>query len=146
MVNFDSPSGINANITLGRLNDNEFKRVNFNEIINNPVGKAHNTSFDEHFENIIDSVFVEELRFWGSNTRWGDVFPAVHLNVQGLNSSFDDIQLLCRDSCPAIIGLCETFLNENNQVLLNIPGYTSIFLNRKMGKKGGLGFYIQNNY
>ena len=146
MVNFDSPLGINAYITLGRLNDNEFKRVNFNEIINNPVGKAPNTSFDENFENIIDSVFVEELRFWGSNTRWGDVFPVVHLNVQGLNSSFDDIQLLCRDSCPAIIGLCETFLNENNQVLLDIPGYMSIFLNRKMGKKGELGFYIQNNF
>ena len=71
-------------------------------------------SFDENFVNIIDSVLVEELRFWGSGARWGDVFPVVHLNIQGLNSSFDDIQLLCRDSCPAIIGLCETFLNENN--------------------------------
>ena len=70
----------------------------------------------------------------------------MHLNIQGLNSSFDDIHLLCRDSCPAIIGLCETFLNENNQVLLDIPGYMSIFLNRKMGKKGGLGFYIQYNF
>ena len=39
MVNFDSPLGINANITLGRLNDNEFKRINFNEIINNPLVK-----------------------------------------------------------------------------------------------------------
>ena len=92
MVNFDSPLGINANITLGRLSDNEFKRINFNEIINNPVGKAPNTSFEENFENIINSVFVEELRFWGSGARWGDVFPVVHLNVQGLNSSFDDIQ------------------------------------------------------
>ena len=91
-------------------------------------------------------MFLEELRFWGSEARWGDVFPVVHLNVQGLNSSFDDIQLLCRGSCPAIIGLCETFLNENNQVLLDIPGYMSIFLNRKMGKKGGLGFYIQNSF
>ena len=146
MVNFDSPLGSNANITLERLNDNEIKRVNFNEIINNPVGKAPNTSFDENFVNIIDSVFVEELRFWGSGARWGNVFPVVHLNIQGLNSSFDYIQLLCRDSCPAIIGLCETFLNENNQVLLDIPGYMSIFLNLKVGKKGGLGFYIKNNF
>ena len=37
-------------------------------------------------------------------------------------------------------------MNENNQVLLDIPGYMSIFLNRKMDKKGGLGFYIQNNF
>ena len=49
MVKFDSPLGINANITLGRLNDNEFKRVNFNEILNNPVGKAPNTNSDENF-------------------------------------------------------------------------------------------------
>ena len=146
MVKFDSPLGINANITLGRLNDNEFKRVNFNEILNNPVGKASNMSCDENFENIIDSVFVEELKFWGSETRWGHVFPFVHLNVQGLNSSFDDIQSLCRNSCPTLIGLCETFLNVNNQVHLDISGYMSIFLNREMGKKGGLGFYIQNNF
>jgi len=59
MVKFDSPLGINANITLGRLNDHEFKRVNFNEILNNPVGKASNMSCDENFENIIDRVFVE---------------------------------------------------------------------------------------
>ena len=78
MVNFDSPLGINANITLGRLNDKEIKRVNFNEIINNPVGKAPNTSFDENFENIIYSVCMEELRFWGSGVRWGDVFLVLH--------------------------------------------------------------------
>ena len=53
-------------------------------------------SFDENFENIIDSVFGDELRFWDSGARWGDVFPVVHLNVQGLNSSFDNIQLLYR--------------------------------------------------
>ena len=146
MVDTNSLLGINANITLGKLNDYECGRVNFNEIINNPVGKAPNMNFYENFENIIDSVFVEELRFWDSGARWVDALPVVHLNVQGLNCSFDDIQLLCRNSCPAIIGLCETFLSEKNQVLLDIPGYMSIFLNRKTAQKGGLGFYIRNNF
>jgi len=59
MVKFDSPLEINTTITIGRLDDNEFKRVNFNEILNNPVGKASNMSCDENFENIIDRVFVE---------------------------------------------------------------------------------------
>jgi len=49
MVNFDSPLGIHANISLGRLNDSDFKRVNFNEIINYPVGKTPNTNSDENF-------------------------------------------------------------------------------------------------
>ena len=88
MVETNSLLGINANITLGKLNDYECGRVNFNEIINNPVGKAPNMNFYENFENIIDSVFVDE----DSGARWGDSFPVVHLNVQGLNSSFDDIQ------------------------------------------------------
>ena len=56
-----------------------------------------------------------------------------------LNSSLDDIQLICKNSRPGIIGLCETFLNEKIQLLMDIPGYNSIFLNRKIAKKKGGG-------
>ena len=76
----------------------------------------------------------------------GYVFLVVHLYIQGLNFSFGDIYTLCKDLCPAIIGLCETFLNEKNQVIWGISGYMSIFLNRKTGKKGRLKFYIQNDF
>ena len=36
-------------------------------------------NFDENFENFIDSMSVEELRFWDYGVRWGDVLPVVHL-------------------------------------------------------------------
>jgi len=85
--------GINADITQGRLNGYEFRGVDFNGIINNPVGNAFNMNFDENFENFIDNMSVEELRFWDYGVRWGDVLPVVHLNIQHPNSSFDDIQL-----------------------------------------------------
>jgi hypothetical protein len=44
----------------------------------------------------------------------------VHLNVQGLNSSFDDIELLFWNLRPAVIGLCETFLSYENQLFMDI--------------------------
>ena len=137
MYEIEFSSRTDANLTKRKLDEYESRRVNFNEILNNPVGRTPNMNFDENLDNIIDSNFVEEFGLRDVEARWEDVLRVVHLNAQGLNSSLDDIHLICRNSRPGIIGLCETFLNEKNQLLMDIPGYNSIFLNRKITKRGG---------
>ena len=64
-------------------------------------------NIDENLDNMIDSNFVEEFGLWDVVARWEDVLRVVHLNAQGMNSSLDDIQLICKNSRPGIIGLCE---------------------------------------
>ena len=81
---------------------------------------------------------MKEFGFWDVGARREDVLRVVHLNPQGLNSALDDIQLyIGRNSRPGIIGLCGAFSNEKNQLLMDIPGCKSMFINRKMAEKGG---------
>ncbi len=40
------------------------------------------------------------------------------------------------------IVLCETFINDSNAQLMNIPGYKCIAQNRQTMAKGGVGIYI----
>jgi len=76
--------------------------------------------FDENLDNNIDCNFVEEFELWDVGARREDVLRVVHLNAQGLNSSLDDIQIICRNFHLGIIGLCEICLNEKNQQLMDM--------------------------
>ena len=64
-------------------------------------------------KTIKELIFVE-YEFLKLQDNPEDVLRVVHLNAQQLNSSLDDMQLICRNSHPGIIGLCETYLNEKN--------------------------------
>jgi hypothetical protein len=76
-------------------------------------------------------------------------YKVLHLNIQGLHSKFDNFKILLsqlndQDVKLDFILLCETFLNDNNADLYNIPGYFFIYKNRKKLSKGGVAMYISN--
>jgi len=54
-----------------------------------------------------------------------------HLNCQGLNSSFNFLSEIYELSVFQVICLTETWLNEHNSALLDIPGYTLYQRNRQ---------------
>ena len=125
IFDFDCPSRANANNKIKNLDAHKIRRIDFNKFMINLVGLRRK------FWKIIDSMFVEELGFMGWGARWREALPIVYLNVQGMNSPFDNIELLCRNSRPAVIGIHETFWSNENQRLMDIPGYTSMFLTLK---------------
>ena len=75
---------------------------------------------------------------------------AVHINIHSLPAKFDqlNIMLLRLNQLKInlqIILLCETFLNDNNSALFNIPGYTFIYKNRQSMSRGGVAIYIRDD-
>jgi exonuclease III len=77
-------------------------------------------------------------------------YKVLHLNIRGLSSKFDELKLLLSQLYDIhvildVILLCETFINDNNADLFNIPGYKFIYQNRQTLTKGGVAMYIRDN-
>ena len=70
----------------------------------------------------------------------------VQLNCQGLCSSLTDVMTMCRQIRPDVLGLCETFLSRQTDILVDIPGYTSNFVHRQESARGGLAIYTKSEY
>jgi hypothetical protein len=71
----------------------------------------------------------------------------MHLNIRSLTRNIENLSdyLLCPAHTFSIIGLSETWLNENS-CLTQIPGYNLISQNR-IGKSGaGVACYLDNKY
>ena len=64
------------------------------------------------------------------------------LTFRGLCSSLDELKRIVSGETPDIIGLCETFLDSNKDMLLDIPGYRMERLNRKQMARGGFALFI----
>ena len=75
----------------------------------------------------------------------------MHINIHSLPSKFDQlkeiiVKLKLNNTQIDFILLCETFLNDENADMYQIPGYSFIQKNRKIKSKGGVGIYISNQY
>ena len=83
----------------------------------------------------------------GIQSEYGDArgLNVFHLNCQGLNSSFNFLIEVCDLLVFQVIGLTETWLNDHNSALLNIPGYKFYNRNRQFRQHGGNGAYIRTD-
>lgn len=75
----------------------------------------------------------------------------LHLNIRSLNRNIQLLQeMICSLNKKGIIIdallLCETWLNSENDSLVNIDGYTCINRNRLDGVGGGLAIYVLSDY
>lgn len=83
-------------------------------------------------------------------------YTALHINIQGLASSFDKLKSLIlhlenNNMKLDFILICETFLDGkqvhlNYENLFNIPGYSFIHKSRTSKTKGGVAIYVHKSY
>ena len=68
------------------------------------------------------------------------------LNRRSLQKSFNDLQIFLHDSKVTydIIALTETWLNEHNDVFLNINNY-SLYNSNRLKKRGGVAIFVEKN-
>jgi hypothetical protein len=75
-------------------------------------------------------------------------FSLLHLNCRSLIGNFDKFKVLTRNlhKSFSIIGVSETWLNDETSDLVNFSGYNFIS-NHRLSKVGGrVGLYLQNHF
>ena len=80
----------------------------------------------------------------------GASFSAMHINIHSLPAKHSQLEIIVSrlkeiNVTMDFILLCETFLNNNNDSLYNIPGYNFICQNRQTKKGGGVAIYINDS-
>ena len=76
-------------------------------------------------------------------------YKALHLNTTACQVNLISLNFFCvawltLDIFLDFILLCETFLNEKNSHLYQLPGYKVIQMCRKEGTRGGVTTYIRD--
>ena len=115
--------------------------------MNNYVG---NTLLD-FTDNIIESAAIQPHKLTTEikklELNLNDYVSLISLNIRGIKTNFNLLLLLLKSiKVPvSILALCETWLNDGEELLFNIPGYTRYTINRKT-RGGGLIIYILDNF
>ena len=94
--------------------------LDIESIINNSVG-SRNRNYNDP-KSVIESKYVSQLSGSASSKQDG-IFSVLHLNIQGLCSSFDELKRIVSGGTPDVIGLCETFLDSKKDMLLDIQRF-----------------------
>ena len=65
------------------------------------------------------------FRIWGGEevTKGSYSLAALQLNIQVLSSSVDNLRQIVSGGQPNVVGLCKTFLDSDNEMVLDIHGY-----------------------
>ena len=90
------------------------------ELLNSSEGSLPN-KYDIGISNLVNCIYSSTQ---GKVSKRSDCLRTLHHNIQGLSSSQDQLKLICEDSLrPDVLGICETFVTEQTDLLLELPGY-----------------------
>jgi hypothetical protein len=108
------------------------------------IGSARNVTHDCRYYDITDVSAIDSRHS-------GHTYRALHLNIQGLASKYDNLLLFLDNIRTSgimfdFLLLCETFLSSTNDRLFNIPGYVMFNNNRARGKGGGVAIYVHDRF
>ena len=73
-------------------------------------------------------------------------FSVLHFNVRSLTNKLDDLQQYLEELVHkfSVIGICETWLNIDNESQIQLPGYSFVNNNRNAKTGGGVGMFISS--
>lgn len=100
-----------------------------------------------------DSTSAENCIYYVANiindtlSRNEESFSLLHLNIHRLQMHYSDLDhyLRCLSIVFSVLGLGETWFNENNYALYNFDNYINVYLYRKDRRGCGVSLFIKNN-
>ena len=115
----------------------------------------HRSSFDSGIDpdlNFLNTFYLDsdtyitpqELHDASALTPYGNL-SLLHINCRSLQNKVYDISILLSLSKAKILGVTETWLNNEQSEGIAIPGYEFICKNRKEKRGGGVGFFIEKD-
>lgn len=101
-----------------------------------------NSEIDDDFDLKCSYSLTDDIEQTGN-------FSVLHLNVRSLSKNFDELldlvsRLKVKSVDMDVIMLCETWLHDNNSMLIDIPGYKCFQQNRIQSRGGGLIIFIKD--
>ena len=94
-----------------------------------------------------NSHLLSNCLYLTSNEFNSDSFTLFHINLRSLKKHFEELSefLSTLNMSFSVIGISETWLNNSNDVIFNIPGYKFISNNRRHKHGGGVGLFIKDD-
>jgi exonuclease III len=112
------------------------------DLINDLIDLGDNHQFvcqsllEEDFDAFLNTDIVASVNA---------AFNILHVNVRSMNANYDSFQSLILNRNISAIAITESWLNNSNQNLYNLPGYNFYNLNRiSVHPSGGVAWYIDS--
>ena len=94
-------------------------------------------------EYYLEDRFTSKISNYFSNN---SPFSVVQFNVRSLINKWDDLQQYLEELAHkfSVIGMSETWLNNDNESQIQLPGYSFVNNNRNTKTGGGVGMFISS--
>ena len=95
-----------------------------------------------------DYMIEDEINLRYSDSDNINCFSLLHLNSRSLLGSFDKFKStrVNLNKSFSVIGISETWLNDQTQFFAQIPGYNFVSNHRNVKTGGGIGLYLQDHF
>jgi endonuclease/exonuclease/phosphatase family metal-dependent hydrolase len=109
------------------------------------------TDVEQTIDTVSHSPYIDTSIIGGYMKKFSNHFSVLSLNIQCLNAKFEPFSLFIHDLKEngfkfSVICLQETWLQNVNDSLFQIPGYKSISLSASCSSHGGLITYVSDEF
>ena len=131
---------------LNQLKFNPFQQ-NHNTGIVQPDNNTELDTFCNTSEITCDYLLPDDFKMRSQNFNMQTKFSLIHLNIRSLANKFDSFKNLINtlDTNFQIIGLTDTWLNNNNNDCFTLNEYEFLGSNRTQKRGGGVGLYVSKH-
>ena len=138
--------------SVNRLSQSDMDRLSQSRFIpfepnQNTALSDNNVELDSSFNTnkiLCDYFLLEDFKKRIENENINEKFSLLHINIRSISNKFDSLNNLIEAlKIPfQIIGLTETWLNENNFNCFSMNNYEYFGTNRADKRGGGVGLYV----
>lgn len=129
-----------ASLLVNPFSDLQNEQTDFDRYIDPDI---NHVSANQNCKYYIEDQFNHLIEAQSASTK----FSCLHLNTRSLLHNFDQFKTLIDNLTHhfKVIGISETWLDENSYESVNVPGYNFISNYRTSKKGGGTGIYLQES-
>ena len=126
-----------------KVNDNDIDDDDFDPL------SSHN---DNDMHALQQSSYYNDAQFDSALSKFANNFSVLSLNIESINTSFDELVLFVADriikNCKlSVICLQECWLSDHSDISqFKLPGYNIFVTPRSCGAKGGLVMFIDDKF
>src|SRR6218665_787429 len=96
-------------------------------------------------DNALDAQYADPNTLMPKIVKFKEMFSVLHINARSISSKMDDLRFMLLKLPVMVLALTETWLTEENDKNLKVPGYVTISKPRKDRIRGGVALLIRED-